>query len=195
VALEPAGHRTAGPARSRRARVPTDGVSAGAGADLGVRQEWLPLFDEYHVDLVVCGHEHDYERTLPIRGHQNNATLTPIPRATATDVIDTEQGTVHMVIGGGGTSAPSNALLFEPPQCRVIVSVGAPDPTTGQTATELRLRKRCSLVCRARKGPGLRVRRIHRRPGTTRGGRTTTTITYYEVTGPYGQLNPSKHSP
>ena len=27
-------------------------------------------------------------------------------------------------------------------------------------------------------------------PGTTRGGQTTITVTYYEVTGPYGQLNP-----
>jgi hypothetical protein len=26
--------------------------------DLGIRQEWLPLFDKYGVDLVVCGHEH-----------------------------------------------------------------------------------------------------------------------------------------
>ncbi len=49
------------------------------GADLGVRQEWLPLFDEYGVDLVVMGHEHHYERTLPVRGHADNATLTPIP--------------------------------------------------------------------------------------------------------------------
>ena len=49
------------------------------GADLGIRQEWLPLFDRYGVDLVVCGHEHHYERSHPIRGQQPNATLTPIP--------------------------------------------------------------------------------------------------------------------
>ena len=40
------------------------------GADLGIRQEWLPLFDQYGVDLVVCGHEHHYERSHPIRGQQ-----------------------------------------------------------------------------------------------------------------------------
>jgi len=61
------------------------------GADLGIRQEWLPLFDTYGVDLVVCGHEHHYERSHPIRGRQANATLTPIPAATTTDVIDTTQ--------------------------------------------------------------------------------------------------------
>jgi hypothetical protein len=37
------------------------------GADLGIREEWVPLFDKYGVDLVVCGHEHHYERSHPIR--------------------------------------------------------------------------------------------------------------------------------
>src|ERR1700684_4442124 len=90
------------------------------GADLGVRQEWLPLFDRYGVDLVVCGHEHHYERSHPLRGRQATATLTPIPLGPPTDAIDTTKVTVHMVIGGGGTSAPSNQLLFDPPACRVI---------------------------------------------------------------------------
>ena len=102
------------------------------GADLGIRQEWGPLFDKYGVDLVVCGHEHHYERSHPIRGCESNATLTPVPAATATDVIDTTKGTVHMVIGGGGTSVPSNQLFFDPPACRVITAVAAPDPTTGK---------------------------------------------------------------
>src|SRR5262249_44805086 len=59
-------------------------------------------------------------------------TLTPIPVSTATDVIDTTKGTVHMVIGSGGTSAPSNGLFFTPARCRVITGVGAPDPATGK---------------------------------------------------------------
>ncbi len=102
------------------------------GADLGIREEWVPLFDKYGVDLVVCGHEHHYERSHPIRGQETNATLTPVTAATATGVIDTGKGTVHMVIGGGGTSFPSNALFFDPPQCRVITAVGSPDPKTGK---------------------------------------------------------------
>src|SRR5262249_30253126 len=71
------------------------------GAALGIRQEWVPLFDQYGVDLVVCGHEPHYERSHPIRGQQSNLALTPIPAGTAPDVIDTTKGTVHMVIGGG----------------------------------------------------------------------------------------------
>src|SRR5690348_8976384 len=42
--------------------------SAGNGSDLGIRKEWLPLFDRYQVDLVLCGHDHDYERSFPVRG-------------------------------------------------------------------------------------------------------------------------------
>ena len=38
------------------------------GADLGIRQQFLPLFDRYGVDLVVAGHEHHFERTFPVRG-------------------------------------------------------------------------------------------------------------------------------
>ena len=35
------------------------------------------------------------------------------------------KGTVHMVIGGGGTSLPSNQLFFNPLACRVITGIGA----------------------------------------------------------------------
>jgi hypothetical protein len=45
---------------------------------------------------------------------------------------NTNRATVHMVLGGGGTSVPSNQLFFTPPQCRVITAVGAPDPTPGK---------------------------------------------------------------
>lgn len=34
-----------------------------------------------------------------------------------------------MIIGGGGTSAPSNQLLLDPPQCQVIVDVRPQQPT------------------------------------------------------------------
>ena len=33
------------------------------GCDAGIRQAWVPLFDQYQVDLVVNGHDHDYERS------------------------------------------------------------------------------------------------------------------------------------
>src|SRR6202012_906435 len=92
------------------------------GADLGIRQQWLPLFDRYQVDLVLCGHEHHYERSHPVRGTLDTETKTPIPVETRADVIDTSKGTVHLVIGGGGASTPSNTMFFPQPRCRVITA-------------------------------------------------------------------------
>ena len=159
------------------------------GADLGVREEWVPLFDKYEVDLVVCGHEHHYERSHPIRGRESNPTLTPIPVAMATDVIDTTKGTVHMVIGGGGTSLPSNQLFFNPLQCRVITAVGAPDPTTGKRApVYVTERAPWSAVRNAAHSYGFAAFTVD--PGSHAGDFTTIKVTYYDVVGLNGQIAP-----
>jgi hypothetical protein len=91
--------------------------ATGNGSDLGIRQQWLPLFDRYQVDLVLNGHDHDYERSFPVRGADADVgreaatgavvnTLRPRP-VTTTDngVFDTSQGTVHLILGCGGTDA------------------------------------------------------------------------------------------
>jgi hypothetical protein len=157
------------------------------GADLGIREEWVPLFDKYNVDLVLCGHEHHYERSHPIRGHETNQTLTPVPVATTTDVIDTSKGTVHMVIGGGGTSSPSNQLFFNPPACRVITAVGAPDPVTGKRPpVYVKEDAPWSAVRNAAHSYGFAAFTVD--PGTKRGGFTTIKVTYYDVVGRDGQL-------
>jgi 3',5'-cyclic AMP phosphodiesterase CpdA len=159
------------------------------GADLGIREEWVPLFDKYEVDLVVCGHEHHYERSHPIRGRESNPTLTPIPVATATDVIDTTKGTVHMVIGGGGTSLPSNQLFFNPLQCRVITAVGAPDPTTGKRApVYVTERAPWSAVRNAANSYGFAAFTVD--PGARPDDFTTIKVTYYDVVGVNGQIAP-----
>ena len=33
---------------------------------LDVREAWCSLFEQYDVDIVFAGHDHDYERTIPI---------------------------------------------------------------------------------------------------------------------------------
>jgi 3',5'-cyclic AMP phosphodiesterase CpdA len=160
------------------------------GADLGIREEWAPLFDRYGVDLVVCGHEHHYERSHPIRGHEPGAvTRTPIAVATATDVIDTSQGTVHMVIGGGGTSRPSNQLFLNPPRCRVITSVGERDPKTGKRPpVYVEEHAPWSAVRNAEHSYGFAAFSVD--PGSNRGGLTKIKVTYYDVVGPDGRLAP-----
>jgi hypothetical protein len=159
------------------------------GADLGVREEWLPLFDRYGVDLVVCGHEHHYERSHPLRGRQQNATLTPLPATTARDVIDTGQGCVHMVLGGGGTSRPSNELFFDPPQCRVITSVGAPNPATGRRPS-VYVKEDAPWAAVRNAGHGYGFAAFAVDPGPGPGAFTTMKVTYYDVVGRDGEIAP-----
>jgi hypothetical protein len=65
------------------------------GSDLAVRAAFSPLFDRYRVQLVLSGHEHDYERSIPIR--------------------ETADGgpTVYVVTGGGGARLyPAGSTWF-----------------------------------------------------------------------------------
>jgi hypothetical protein len=56
------------------------------GSDLTVRQTFGPLFEQYNVQLVLNGHEHDYERLVPWRESTNTA----------------RQAVTYIVTGGGG---------------------------------------------------------------------------------------------
>ncbi|HJP73059.1 MAG TPA: metallophosphoesterase family protein [Pseudonocardiaceae bacterium] len=67
------------------------------GAELGAQQQWAPLFDTYHVDLVLNGHNHIYERTDPIKNGKAGKQLPS--GGTVNPVTD---GTPYVVAGGGG---------------------------------------------------------------------------------------------
>jgi hypothetical protein len=118
--------------------------ATGNGSDLGIRQEWLPLFDRYQVDLVLNGHDHDYERSFPVRGADADAgrevatgavvnTLRPHP-VTTTDngVFDTSQGTVHLILGCGGTDANLDDYGTDDRerQAKVFTRANRPVPTS-----------------------------------------------------------------
>lgn len=157
------------------------------GADLGIRQEWLPLFDQYQVDLVVCGHEHHYERSHPLRGALGTDTRTPIPVDTRSDLIDATRGTVHLVIGGGGTSAPSNAMFFPEPRCRVLTGVGTFDPGLGRKAPIYVIEDAPWSAFRDRDNPyGFVAFDVD--PGPA-GGNTSISATHYALTGPLGEMS------
>ena len=167
------------------------------GADLGIRQQWMPLFDQYGVDLVVTGHEHHYERTQPVRGTNGSPLLTPQPAAAAQyssdNVIDTTQGTVHMIIGGGGTSAPSNTLLSDPPMCQVLTSVGPGRGTPGPGAPQGHLvanyTEENAIWASVRdKDFAYGFAAFAVDPGNRSGGQTSIAVTYYRVTGVRGEL-------
>ena len=41
-----------------------------------IKTNWIPLFDEYNVDLVFSGHNHFYERSFPLKNHTINPNGT-----------------------------------------------------------------------------------------------------------------------
>jgi hypothetical protein len=158
------------------------------GADLAIRENWVPLFDRYEVDLVVCGHEHHYERSHPIRGVLPSDTLTPAPVDSRADVIDTSKGTVHLVIGGGGTSIPSNGMFFQEPRCRVLTGVGEFDAATDHKAPRYLEESAPWSVFRDMENPcGFVAFDVD--PGVP-GGLTSITATYYAVNGVFGAAVP-----
>lgn len=66
-------------------------------SDGGVRSALTSLFDRFSVDLAVQGHNHQYERTDPIRGGE--ATREAPDRATVRPATD---GTTYICVGSGG---------------------------------------------------------------------------------------------
>jgi hypothetical protein len=101
------------------------------GGDLGIRREFLPLFDAYGVDLVLAGHEHHFERTFPVKGVlPGSSLLTPAPQDIGNAaVIDATKGAVHMTIGGGGHPVITPPKAFDAPHDGVVVyDIGPGDP-------------------------------------------------------------------
>ncbi len=174
----------------------------GNGSDLGIREAWLPLFDQYGVDLVVCGHDHDYERSFPVRGYDSNVgveaatgqpvdTRRPHPVTTTdTGTFDTSQGTVFLVLGGGGTNANLDdygldqadglpqAKVFTQPNRPVETSTPGvwhgPQPTPARTPSGLQSGTR---------GTGYGIGVFDLDPGSVRGGETSISVSYYHAPG------------
>jgi hypothetical protein len=175
----------------------------GNGSDKGIRDTWLPLFDRYGVDLVLCGHDHDYERSWPVRGCNRDVgrdadtgamvnTCQPKPVITADPAdgtFDTSHGTIHLILGGGGTSSPLDAYGINPknglPQAKVITRANRPVPGPfpgtfirhGADALE-------DAIWSARRdtGTGYGLAVFDLDPGRP-GGKTSITLRYYHAVG------------
>ena len=70
----------------------------------GVLSQWVPLFDQFSVDLVISGHNHCYERTAPIRAgmavHRSDAEFPSI------------DGTTYITAGGGGQGGQAPFITY-----------------------------------------------------------------------------------
>jgi hypothetical protein len=75
------------------------------GSTAEVQADLVPVCDAYDVDLVLSGHDHDYERTHPM--------LAGVPTTTTGSAYVNPTGTVYVVTGGGGRELyPSGTSAF-----------------------------------------------------------------------------------
>ena len=72
------------------------------------RQYFEPIWEKYHVDLALAGHDHDYERSKPLTGPVDNPT-------THTDPKD---GTIYLVCAGSGADPYGSGTSTFTGRCR-----------------------------------------------------------------------------
>ena len=73
----------------------------------------IGIIDDYGIDFVICGHDHDYERMHPAKGGYGGRPriITPLPDDGGNSGV--AQGPIHIVSGGAGSF--TNFVMF----CRV----------------------------------------------------------------------------
>jgi hypothetical protein len=140
--------------------------------------------------------EHRVEELGQIGGHGldqsrhagGSETLTPNPVSTATDVIDASQGTVHMILGGGGVSGTTNQAFFTDGTGKVITSVSAtPGPNGKRVSTYTKEQTVWSAVRDLEHPYGFAAFTVD--PGRHPGDMTAMYVTYYNVNKPSGELS------
>ena len=167
-------------------------------------QRILGAFATMGVDLVLCGHDHDYERSYPVRGCNHHKgtdiatghpvdTLQPKPVMSAisagASTFDTSQGTIHLILGGGGTSAPLDVYGVDAgtglPQARIFTRPNRPVPgTTAGTFVRASADAVEDAIWSAQRdtGTGYGIAVFDHDPGHA-GGETTITMNYYHAPG------------
>jgi hypothetical protein len=68
-----------------------------------LRSIYHPLFEQYGVDLVLQGHNHNYQRTYPIKFNSVNPGH-PIETSTNTTNYIDPDGQIFVTVGTGGDS-------------------------------------------------------------------------------------------
>ena len=77
-----------------------------------MREKYQPIFDKYGVDIVLQGHNHLYDRTLPLQFNPTNISKPIIDESNNTNKFFNPEGSIYSVIGLGGRS--SHIFLNQP---------------------------------------------------------------------------------
>ncbi|HEX2231626.1 MAG TPA: hypothetical protein VHG34_05485, partial [Nitrososphaeraceae archaeon] len=67
------------------------------------KEAYHPLFDQYDVDLVLQAHQHNYQRTYPIK-YNSDRPVNPIITDRNTDTYTNPEGPIYLTVGTGGAS-------------------------------------------------------------------------------------------
>jgi hypothetical protein len=73
----------------------------GRTASIAFRDAYHPLFEKYHVDLVLQAHNHNYERSYPIKYNNANSSA-PIITDANTNNYSNPEGQIFVIVGTGG---------------------------------------------------------------------------------------------
>ena len=78
-----------------------------------MREKYQPVFDKYGVDIVLQGHNHLYDRTLPLQFNPHNISRPLVDESiNTTDKFFNPEGSIFSVVGLGGRS--SHIFLNQP---------------------------------------------------------------------------------
>ncbi len=78
-----------------------------------MREKYQPVFDKYGVDIVLQGHNHLYDRTLPLQFNPHNSSKPIVDESiNTTDKFFNPEGSIFSVVGLGGRS--SHIFLNQP---------------------------------------------------------------------------------
>src|SRR5213594_627607 len=72
-------------------------------AEADIQKNFHPLFDQYGVDLVLYGHNHNYQRTYPLKHNASNPASPIVETKEKTNYKD-PAGEVYVTAGTGGES-------------------------------------------------------------------------------------------
>jgi hypothetical protein len=71
---------------------------------IALRDAYHPLFEKYDVDLVLQAHNHNYERSYPIKYNNANSSA-PIITDTHTNNYSNPEGQIFVTVGTGGADS------------------------------------------------------------------------------------------
>jgi predicted phosphodiesterase len=107
-----------------------------------VRNIYHPLFDRYGVDLVLNGHNHNYQRTYPVTFNPDKTSKPTVTNTFTTGYSGSKDGIVYAIVGTAGEGfhplegrQPYVATQFADKFGFLDVEIGNGNPHTNLTGT------------------------------------------------------------